>query len=179
MKRWLQTWLAALGLLATMGKEASAMTADGTLVTNVACATYMSASGAGFAVSYCVTTTFGITNPCIALQKVASPTAQASGGLVTYTIWVVNCQASCTGSAFNINVTDRLPDNVMAGAPALVTYWNGNSGGNWSVASGSNNTTWASGAPVAGQNVPYYLRFVLDQLGPCKSAYSSFTVSVL
>jgi uncharacterized repeat protein (TIGR01451 family) len=143
----------------------------------VACAPYAAASGAGFAVSYCATAILNIQNPCLALQKVANPTAQASGGTVTYTIWVVNC--SCTSSAFNINVTDRLPDNVMAGAPALVTYWNGNSGGNWSVASGSNNTTWASGAPVAGQNVPYYLRFVLDQLGPCKSAYSSFTVSVL
>ena len=175
MKRWLQTWLAALGLLATMGKEASAMTADGTLVTNVACATYMSASGAGFAVSYCVTTPFRVDNPCLALQKAANPTAQASGGLVTYTIWVLNC--SCSGSAFNINVTDRLPDNVVMGTNQ--TPWNGGSGGNWFASSGSNNTTWAVNAPAQGQATPYYLRYVLDQLGPCRSAYASFTVSVL
>jgi len=177
MKRWLLTWLAALGLLATMGKEAQAMTSDGTLVTNVACATYMSASGAGFAVSYCVTTPFILNNPCIALQKSANPTAQASGGLVTYTIWVVNCQQSCAGSAFNINVTDRLPDNVVMGAGTGT--WNGGSGGNWYMTSGSNNTTWAVNEPKVGQATPYYLRYVLDQLGPCKSAFVTFTVSVL
>ena len=175
MKRWLQTWLAALGLLATMGREASAMTADGTLVTNVACATYSSASGAGFAVSYCATAILNIQNPCLALQKVANPTAQASGGLVTYTIWVVNC--SCTGSAFNINVTDRLPDNVIMGSN--LAGWNGGSGGAWFASSGSNNTTWAVNAPLAGQGTPYYLRYALDQLGPCRSAYAAFTVSVL
>ena len=151
------------------------MTGDGTLVTNVACATYMSASGAGFAVSYCATAILNIQNPCVALQKVANPTAQASGGTVTYTIWVVNC--SCTGSAFNINVTDRLPDNVAMNQD--LGRWNGGSGGNFYVSSGSNNTTWAINAPLAGQATPYYLRYVLDQLGPCKSAFVSFAVSVL
>jgi uncharacterized repeat protein (TIGR01451 family) len=174
MKRWLLTMLAALGLLAATGRVVQAMTADGTLITNVACATYMSASGQGFAVSYCVTARIQIANPCLALQKIANPTTQASGGTVTYTVWVVNC--SCDNSAFNINVTDRLPD--MVAMDAARGTWNGESGGNWTAASGSNNTTWAANVPLAGQVAPYFLRYVLDQLGPCKSAFVAFSVSV-
>jgi hypothetical protein len=50
---------------------------------------------------------------------------------------------------------------------------NGNSGGNWTNWSGSNNSTWASGVPPAGQTAAYYLRYVLDQLGPDRAAAGS------
>ncbi|MEK7477645.1 MAG: hypothetical protein AAB152_18655 [Candidatus Coatesbacteria bacterium] len=160
-------------LLAGVG-PANAMTSDGTMITSVACITHSSPSGYGFTVSFCVTARVFISNPCLTGQKTANPSAMESGGVMTYTIWVVNC--SCTGSAFNINVTDRLPDNVVMGFN--MAGWNGGSGGAWFVSSGSNNTTWAVNAPLSGQAPPYFLRYVLDQLGPCRSAYSAFTVTL-
>lgn len=175
MGRSLLVALAVLGLLAITGKEAGAMTTDGTLITNVACATYMGASGGGFAVSYCATATTRVDNPCIALQKGANPTVQSSGGTVTYTVWVINC--SCTNSAFNVTVTDRLPDNVAF--LASIPGWNGGTGGTWTPSYGSNNTTWGAGSPGGGQTSPYYLRFALNLLGPCASAMQSYSVTVL
>ena len=168
--------LAAVGLLALTGKEAYAMTTDGTLITNVACATYMGASGGGFSVSYCATIVITLINPCIALQKLANPTVQSSGGTVTYTIWVVNC--SCTNSAFNITVTDRLPDNVSY--DAWRGQWNGGSGGTWTASYSPNNASpWTAGNPSAGQTSPFYLRFALNLLGPCASAMETYSVTVL
>jgi uncharacterized repeat protein (TIGR01451 family) len=157
--------------------EALAATADGTLITNVACATYMAASGQGFAVSYCATVIVPISSPCIALQKIANPTTQSSGGTVTFTIWTVNC--SCTNSAFQINVTDRLPDNMTYSGN--YTSWNGGSGGTWTRFASPDNgaTAWALNGPTIGQGAAYYLRYVLDQIGPCKSALVQFTANVL
>src|SRR5688500_17248493 len=79
--------LAARGLVSMAPGSAAAATADGTLITNVACATFSAnpAGTAGYAVSYCATATVLIRNPCIALQKIANPTVQASGGDVTFT----------------------------------------------------------------------------------------------
>jgi hypothetical protein len=153
MGRRLLVALAAVGLLVITGKEAKAMTTDGTLITNVACATYMGASGGGFSVSYCATATTRVDNPCIALQKQANPTVQSSGG------------------------TDRLPDNVAFGAS--IPGWNGGTGGTWTPSYGANNTTWAAGSPGGGQTSPYYLRFALNLLGPCASAMQSYSVTVL
>jgi len=175
MSRRLLVALAAMGLLVLTGREAGAMTTDGTLITNVACATFMGASGGGFSVTYCATVTTRVDNPCIALQKLANPTVQSSGGTVTYTIWVVNC--SCANSAFNVTVTDRLPDNVSF--LASIPGWNGGTGGNWWPTNGSNGTTWVAGSPGLGQTATYYLRFVLTMLGPCASAMQSYSVTVL
>jgi hypothetical protein len=94
--------------------------------------------------------------------------------MLTYTIWAVNCSSST--SAFNINMTDRLPDNVMM--MMSLPGWNGNSGGSWWAASGSNNTTWTASLPAYGQGPPYYLRFVLDLLGPARSGFVSYVVTV-
>jgi uncharacterized repeat protein (TIGR01451 family) len=175
--RWFRCSL-AIGLAAAaigFAGRAGAMTADGTLVTNVASITFRYWSGASFGVSFNLTATVLTTNPCLTAQKTASPMVQASGGLLTFTLWVINC--SPTMSAFNINVTDRLPNNAVMGAN--LSAWNGGSGGSWYPASGTNNTTWAPNVPPAGQGVPYFLRYVLDQIGPSKSGFVSFTVSVL
>lgn len=168
--------LAALWGLALPPGASAAPTADGTLITNVACATFMAAGGQGFAVSYCVTAIVRVDSPCIALQKIANPTVQSSGGTVTFTIYVVNC--SCTNSAFNITVTDRLPDNMSysgnyAGVPLGF-------GGTFTPYSSSTNANpWASSNPVVGQGAPYYMRYILDFISPCKSAMVTFTANVL
>jgi uncharacterized repeat protein (TIGR01451 family) len=116
-----------------------------------------------------------VQNPCISLQKVSNPTAVAAGGTMTYTLWVVNCSA--TASAFNINVVDRMPENVAM--DAFRGGWPGISAGTWSQFSGSNGTTWAAGVPLAGQTTPYFLRFALDLLGPNRSAMQTYSVTVL
>jgi len=179
--KMLAVWaLVAIGMAISPG-SASAATADGTLITNVACATFSAnpAGTAGYAVSYCATATVLIRNPCIALQKIANPTAQASGGDVTFTLWVVNC--SPTSSAWNILVTDRMPDNTAYENPSFVS-WPGNATpGVWQANYSSNNTTWSAlgTQPGAAQGAPYYLRYTLDILGPGKSAFASFQVTIL
>lgn len=172
--------LAALGLLAMSPGQGSAATADGALITNVACATFSSnqAGTQGFAVSYCATATVLIQNPCIALQKIANPTVQASGGDVTFTLWVVNC--SVTSSAWNITVTDRMPDNTEYENPSFVSWPGLATPGVWTASYASTlAAAWTNGQPADGQDAPYYLRYTLDLLGPSRSAFARFTVRIL
>jgi uncharacterized repeat protein (TIGR01451 family) len=152
-------------------------TADGALITNLATATFATASLNGFAVSYGASANVLVANPCVAIQKVPDVTVQSSGSKVTYTLWVANC--SPTTSAFNITVTDKLPDNVSYDAAR--GNWNGGSGGTWTS---SDSPTGAAGSyvttpPTAGQTTPLFLRFVLDQLGAGKSALIAYSVVVL
>jgi len=170
--------VAGLGLLGVLGREANAATADGTLVTNVATATFSTATNAGYTVSYTATATVLIQNPCVSLLKVPDITIQAAGGTVTYTLWVVNC--SLTVSAFNITVTDKIPDNVAFGSGALGS-WNGGSGGTWSTWTSATGvpTAYANVPPAAGQTTPFYMRYLLDQLGPNRSAFINYSVVIL
>jgi len=158
-----------------VGREASAATADGTIITNVASATFNTASLSPYAVSYNATATVIIQNPCVSLVKTPDVTIQAAGGTVTYTLWVVNC--SPVTSAFNITMTDKLPDNVAYDAPR--GFWNGLGGGLWVSSSSSNGTTWPASNPNAGQTATYYLRFVMPTLGPLQSAYMQYSVKIL
>ncbi len=169
--------LAALWGLALPPGVSAAPTADGTLITNVACATFQAAGGQGFAVSYCVTAIVRVDSPCIALQKIANPTVQSSGGTVTFSIYVVNC--SCTNSAFNIMVTDRLPDNMSySGNYAGIAL---GFPGTWTPYQSSVNTGtgWSGVALAVGQGAPYYMRYILDFISPCKSALVTFTANVI
>jgi len=177
--KWLYGGAAALGLLMVSGRSFAA-TADGALITNVACATFSSnqAGTQGFAVSYCATATVLIQNPCVALQKIANPTVQASGGAVTFTLWVVNCSA--TSSAWNVTVTDRLPDNTEYSNPSFVSWAGLVTPGVWTPSYASTlAAAWANGSPGDGQDAPYYLRFTLDVLGPSRSAFARFSVDIL
>ena len=161
------------------GGPALAATVDGTLITNIACATFQGFAGPqSFSVSYCATRTVLVQNPCINLVKTSNPTQQSSGGTVTFTLYVVNC--SCVVSAWNVQITDRLPDNVSWSDNWA--NWNGGSGGTWTPYTSSDNVTYGAGQPTIGQTSvgsPYYLRFVLDRLGPCKSAMAQFTANIL
>jgi len=166
-------------VMASLGVAGStnAATADGTLVTNVATATFATASTMGFAVSYGASAYVLIANPCVSLLKVPNVTVQSAGGTVTYTLWVVNC--SPTTSAFNVTVTDKLPDNVAYDAAR--GNWNGGSWGTlstWTSATGVP-TAYANVPPAAGQVTPFYMRYLLDQLGPNRSAFLSYSVVIL
>ena len=169
----MRLWTGLIAMLAASG-PAWGMTTDGTMITNVATSTYSTTSGMGWVVSYSVTALAWVANPCMSLQKTATPASQASGNSVTYTIWVINC--SCTSSAFNVTVTDRLPDNAGFGASGV--DWNGGSGGTWYRTYSSDGVAWV-GAASAGQTAPFYLRFALNLLGPCKSAMEAYSVTVL
>jgi len=183
MRKWVLATIGCLSLVAG-GRSASAATTDGTLITNVACGTFLSASGMGFAISYCCTANVIVANPCVALQKRATPTVQSSGGVVTFELIAINC--SCSSSAFNIMVTDRLPDN-MAYFAGPVNAWNGTTGapGPNPISTGYKSpdnlpSSWTVTWPAAaGQVAPYFLRWQLEFLGPCESSAISFQATVL
>jgi uncharacterized repeat protein (TIGR01451 family) len=128
-------------------------------------------------VSFAATATVLVQNPCVSLRKVPDVTIQAAGGTVTYTLWVVNC--SPIMSAFNITVTDKLPDNVAYDQPR--GSWNGGSGGTWASSESATGAvgTFVPGTPPPGQLTPYYLRYVIDLLGPAKSAMIAYSVVIL
>jgi uncharacterized repeat protein (TIGR01451 family) len=152
-----------------------AMTADGTVITNTVCITFSSATGRGWAVSFCVTSRPMVGNPCALVQKAVSPATQTSGGTMTYTIWVVNCGP--TASAWNLVAVDPLPDNVSY--DAFRGSWPGVSAGTWARYRGADGASWQAADPAAGQVAPYYLRFVLDMLGPNRSAMQTYSVVIL
>jgi hypothetical protein len=56
--------------------------------------------------------------------------------------------------------------------------WGGGASGTWYPSGSSDGVNWAPGAPSEGQGAPYYLRFVLDVLGPA-SGYVAYTVTLL
>ncbi len=161
--------------LAGWAGPAPAMTADGAVITNTACITFSSASGRGWSVSFCVTARPMVANPCALVQKTVSPTSQTAGGTMTYTIWVVNCAS--VASAFNLVAVDPLPSNVAY--DAFLGSWPGVSAGTWARYRGADGASWQAADPVAGQASPYYLRFVLDMLGPNRSAMQVYSVTVL
>jgi len=157
--------------------RAGATTADGTLVTNVATATFAAPYPGAFAVSYASTATVLIANPCINLQKTVTPSIQAAGGTLTFRLWVINC--SPYASAFNVSVIDKIPDNVAFTTPmASAGSWT-NGPGAWAGYGSLLGTAWAAGEPLAGQVTPYYLRYILSLLGPNKSAYVQYGVNIL
>jgi len=148
--------------------------ADGTLITNVACATYGTVGGpmsCELSATYCVTATVLVANPNIQVSKTASPTADCSGATVTFCIWVSNVSAMC--SAFNVEVEDRISTSiayvvgqanwVLGTAGATLTLGYGNT-------FGAGTYYWNVGEPVAGQTATYAVRWIVSMIGPGKSA---------
>ena len=154
-----------------------AMAADGALITNNVTATYGGSGGISikYTVSYMATANVLISCPVVSLAKVAIPTVQSAAGVVTFQIWVAN--TSMQASAFNVVISDKLPDNVTFLGP-VTTWWNGTAPAT-TTSSSSNGTTWPSSAPLAGQGGPYYLRWTLNQLAPGRSGFFQYTVTVL
>ena len=179
---------ALLGLLAA--GRAHATTADGTLITNVACATFGTVATAGWPgsgqtleVSYCATQVVLVATPSIALQKTAAPSIECSGGTITFCIWAVN--TSSMTSAFDVVLQDRLPD--------YVAYLTGQNQWATGTAGGTITGGWGSGSfPITyfwgGAEPPnlsvqsggtYYLRWVVNMIGPLKSAMVCYKVQIL
>ncbi len=181
MKKFLLGMLTVFALLAGVGREARATTVTGTLITNTVTATMTSVLGTPYEARWAqppgsaTANVLVVAGPVITLLKLASPTEQISGGTVTYRLWVENI--SPTWSAFNITVTDFLPDNVSySGNP---DSWNGGSFGTWFSYVSADGVSYFGGSPTIGQTAPYYLRWILTQLGPNRSAFVEFTVNIL
>lgn len=179
--------LAALVWSAVAPRPVAAMTADGALITNTASASWyfgigsvlswgatttgnlggnspaLAAAG-GFSVSYVASANVLVNCPVIGIQKIGAPFSQAPGGTVSFTLCVVNTGST---SAFRLSITDRLPDNMETANPPAYASWGG---GTWTSSYSSDNVGYANGIPGNGQNAPYYLRWVVDPLGPQKSA---------
>lgn len=184
--------LAVLSLL-TAG-PALATTSDGTLITNIACATFRDNGGAGKEISYCATSFVLVASPAVIMSKVASPTLMTSGGIVTFCISFSN--TSAYASAFSLVITDRIPDNMHYYQPIAPRADTGS--GNWGIeGSWSSNgaaaytdakdylgppngpgpwvtTDWPATATSAG----YYLRWTVEGLGPHESGYICYTATV-
>lgn len=161
------------------GGVASASTADGVLITNLAGATYKTTSGAGQSISYGATVNVLVATPVVMLRKEASGTLQASGGTVTFCISYSN--SGRWASAFNVVITDAMPDNMRfvngtgnwesppAGS-SVTRAWSTNGGAGW---------TSTGSTPNMAQGTPVLLRWTVDVLGPNASGYVCYTVSVL
>jgi len=135
-------------------------------------------------VSYNATSNVLISCPAVALSKVAMPTVQASAGTVTFTIWVAN--TSLQASAFNVVITDMLPNNLAYAGPTPGPFaWWWSAGPTVPVVTTGlslDNLTFQSGAaivPVVGQGSPYYLRWTIGQLAPGKSGFVTYMATVL
>ena len=177
--------VAAAGLLPRSG---SAATSEGSLITNLACATYTLSLGSGpmVTISYCATSIIQVATPCLMLRKSGNTTLQAAGGTVTFCITFSNC--STWASAMNVVITDVKPDNTrfintLPGCAVyepegsiVTTAWSSNGGAAWSP----------GGAGYAGYPLPpvetwpnLILKWTVDALGPGKSGYVCYTVSIL
>lgn len=183
---------ALLAALALSG-AAQAMTSEGTLITNVATASYWSSDGAKFAPTYGVTATVLVMNPSVHLRKVASPSMQCSGGTVTFCIYVIN--VSAMSSSFNITIEDVLPGDGTGNAGFAYLYPGGRSEWNPQAATvtygyrGTNfgaNNNWPGyvsdpeldGEPANGTSGPYYIRWNISVLGPARSMMVCFKATV-
>ena len=165
-----------LGLLA--GSRAYGMTAEGTLITNLASGTFTTTAGTANTISYGVTATVVVAQPMVMLQKTAAPTLQSVAGTVTFCITFSN--ASRYASAFSVQVFDLLPTNMRfidwgtpgnwVDDPTGITqdYWNGGT------------ASWQMGQPPAGSaNATSAFRWNVPVLGPGRSGYVCYRASVM
>ncbi len=173
---------AALGIAALLPVQATAATAEGTLITNVACATFSAVDQTPFAASYCSTAVVFIVAPSVQVNKRANPSIECSGGTVTFCMYAYN--NSNWTSAFNVTLNDRLPDGVSY--IPVQTIWAGGTAGAV-VTQGyfralSPFTIWGSEPPlgsVSGGPSDYYLRWSVNMLGPRQSAMFCYRVQIL
>jgi len=176
----------ALGLLAS--RSAVAATADGTLITNLASATFTQnlLSGPAVTISYGATSYVIVATPCVMLRKAGNTTIQAAGGTVTFCITFSNC--SDWASAMNVVVTDAVPTNCRFVSTPVNQVWSPD-GSNVTTAWTSNGALWNSApavSPLWGfptspiETYPsVILKWTVDALGPGASGYICYTVSIL
>jgi len=175
--RWGMAVLVALGIWCG---RAEGSTADGVLITNLAWATYKTTSGLLQNISYSATVNVFVATPVVMLKKTASATMQVSGGTVTFCISYSNSGGIAT--AFNLVITDAMPDN-MRFVSGTGNYFNDTADG-WSMTTPSwstdGGTNWTSGSyPAMAQGTPLSLRWTVDIVPPKQTGFVCYTVSVL
>ena len=158
---------------------AHALTADGAVMTNTAYATFSGIAGlsVGYRTTYNATERVLICNPIIHYSKVATPTMVIPTGTVVFTLCIIN--NSATTSAFNMVVSDKLPDNMSYAAPSLGTWPAPAPTMSWAAAMAG---PWTNGAePPNGQLNPFFMRWTFPLIGPGpgRSACVQYTARVL
>ena len=179
--------LLALAALALPG-GARSQTACGALITNIAMATMWSGPPdlVAYEVSYGVTATvLVLCPPVIALRKSSSLNGSnlvtcAAGCTVTFSICLENQQFGPNDSVWSVTITDRLPTNMSFVSWGLDDYNTTTPAPAAPVATQSSVLTggWSGTAPV-GQTAPYYLRWVVDRIGPTRSACLTYRAKIL
>jgi len=155
-----------------------AATAEGALLTNVACATLSTAEWTPWEVSYCATAKVLVVMPSIQLTKRASSSMECSGATVTFCIYAIN--TSPYTSAFNISLEDVFSDMMVYVAGQDV--WNGTTAGIVITKCGGKigmAPTYGCGEPLDGQASPYAVRWLINYMGPSKSAMMCFKMRIL
>jgi len=186
--RWAIAAALAITVLGTVigPRLAGATTADGSIITNVACATlnsvlFVPESGwnnweSGGGIRACATSSeLMVQSPNIRLSKTCNPTTSAVGGTVTCTMCVENTNAFM--EAYNVRITDKIPVNMgWIGSRPNPDEW----GGPWTYEVSTTGAVWVAGDPPAGQATPYYLRWTRSAaLWPGTSACIAYTLSIL
>src|ERR1044071_4918109 len=143
--------LRGVGLVAAIltftPRLALGMASDGALITNVVSATFGGMGGPTlmYTVSYNATSNVLISCPAVMLSKQATPTVQASGSVVVFQIWISN--ASMQASAFNVEITDMIPDNMTYVNPSESVWAGGATGLTYALS--TNTVAWqTSGALI-------------------------------
>lgn len=160
---------------------ANAATAEGALITNIACATFMATDQTSFAASYCSTAVVFIVAPSVQVNKRANPSIECSGGTVTFCMYAYN--NSNWTSAFNVTLNDRMPDGVSY-IPGQNMWAGGTAGATVTQGWGGvvlPNMFWGS-EPAIGSisaGTYYYLRWVINVIGPRQSAMVCYRVQLL
>lgn len=159
-------------------REALAATADCAQITNFASATFQTTAQVGSfgstLITYAVTANVMAASPDMSIGKVATPTIQGSGGIVTFCIRFQN--TSYCASAFNVTLVDRTPDGMNYVGSSMST-WPPAVSWNPEYALPASPNTWNSGQPTG--VALYYLRWWAPILNPRQSGVVCFNVSVL
>jgi uncharacterized repeat protein (TIGR01451 family) len=177
MKRSLLGVLAGLVLLAMPGREACAMTASGSIVTNFASVTFTSINAYPYFHYENATTEIWIAEPpIIVLTKQATPTVGAPGDVITYEVCAFN--QSWNFSAMNITVNDWLPDNTGYEQTPANWNWVNTPGAVWTRSCSGDDVTYTGGEPGAGQTPAQYFKWFLNMMGPRDSGCVTFKATI-
>ncbi len=174
--------------------RAVAATSEGSLLTNMATASYLSVQLTDYETTYGTSAYVLVVVPSVQIRKVATPTAECPGATVTFCIWISN--ASDYTSAFNVIVDDWVPDifEYVVGQD----QWAGNTAGatmtpGYSIADFLIVYCWpgavsakcpdggpSSGLPLGGQvGSPLRVRWAINMIGPGQSAMACFKARIL
>lgn len=169
-------------LLAAAPRVALATTAEGTLITNLASATFRDNGGVQREISYGATSWVLVATPAMMLSKNANPTLVTSGGTVTFCITFSN--ASALTSATNLVIADHVPDNVRFVNDVAIQD---PPGGGITPAWSTDNANWGllwppnvgQGPTSSGPATGVFLRWTVDVIGPRQTGYVCYSVSIL